>query len=454
MDTQRTKIVATIGPASASPTVVSAMISAGMDVARINFSHGTWESNGALMTQVRTAAREADAPVAVLMDLQGPRVRTVTDAEVALTPGAAVGITAPENQPSLEIPSFALDSADTVAALSVGDRILVEDGRYRLTVHDVREDGVVIAVANTAGRIASRKGVNLPDTDVPLPALTKKDKEDLDFGIRAGVEYVALSFVRRGEDIELLRQEIDSRREPGSPPVRIIAKIERPEALEAIDEIAAHADGIMVARGDLATEIGAASVVVAQKRIISSARAHAIPVIVATQMLESMTHNPRPTRAEISDVTNAVIDHTDAVMLSGETATGDYPVEAVTMMRDIIHATELSPYDDMELLRDAEGVEGIDAAYTICQTARDRGASVIAIATRDGVLPTLVSHFRPSARILVVTSDDAVRNALALVWGVEAYYDKNAEHYDAATLRRVVQHKTSAQEIVVIPMER
>ncbi len=457
MDTQRTKIVATIGPASDKADVFGALVDAGLDVARINFSHGTHESNGAAMAMIRRVAREKDANIAILADLQGPRVRTVVEDVVHLTADMTVAIVGIGHNDDVRarlhatgMPTIGFDQPVVLSALTVGHRIFIEDGLKQLVVDDVRDDSVVLAKVTVGGDVKNHKGINLPDTDVPLPSLTPKDKRDLAFALRAGVDFVALSFVRRAEDVENLRAQIeDVVQEPTERP-RIVVKIERPEAVENIAQIIQATDAVMVARGDLATETGQERVTLLQKDIIALALRYMKPVIVATQMLASMEHSPRPTRAEISDVTNAVIDHTDATMLSGESATGDYPVEAVATMHDIIAATELSPYDDVHELLPMDIHENIvEKARMIWRRTQGGGVDAIVCTTSEGRLARALSHFRPSARIIAITPSQRVCQQLALVWGVEAYYDENALSYDAQTLIERARQYTGCRSIVV-----
>lgn len=461
MYTQKTKIVATIGPASDTQDVFEKLIDAGLDVARINFSHGTHESNGAAMRMIRAAAVAKDTNIAVLADLQGPRVRTVVETSEQLVDGMIVAImpvgTDDDVQEVLsrtEVPAIGFDQPLVVAALREGDNIFIEDGLKHLIVTDVRDDGRVLAEVCVGGEVANHKGVNLPDTDVPLPSLTQKDVRDLAFMLSPevvqNVDFIALSFVRSAADVEDLRTRIaQAVAEPTDRP-RVIVKIERPEAVAHLEEIIAVTDAVMVARGDLATETGQESVVLLQKQIIGCALRYVKPVIVATQMLASMEKSPRPTRAEIADVTNAVIDHVDATMLSGETAGGDFPVESVATMSDIIRVTEISPYDDVttSIASDIKS-DVIETARSAWAHARDIGAEAIVCATGDGQLARALAHFRPSCRIIVTTPSQSVRRQLALVWGVEAYYDREALTQSADALAQYARGLTQSKNVVV-----
>ncbi len=446
MYTQQTKIVATIGPASDDADVFGTLVDAGLDVARINFSHGTHASNGAAIEMIRGIADVKDANIAILADLQGPRVRTVVETPEHLMSGMIVAIV-PIAQgddvhaalTATEVPAIGFDQPAVVAALHVGDHIFIEDGLKHLVVTDVQVKGRVLAEVRVGGEVAHHKGVNLPDTDVPLPALTPKDEHDLTFllapDVVKNVDFIALSFVRSAQDVDDLRARIAQAVADPTERPRIVVKIERPEAIVYLDAIIRATDAVMVARGDLATETGQANVVVLQKRIIALAMRAMKPVIVATQMLASMEKSPRPTRAEIADVTNAVIDHTDAVMLSGETAGGDFVRESVATMHDIICAAEVSPYDDVDVpLATDTTTMHLAKARDAWEHARAINADAIVCVTDDGCLARALAHFRPACRIIVLTPSQHVRRQLALVWGVEAYYDKKALAYDAQAL--------------------
>jgi len=425
---KRTKIVCTIGPASSSPQIIEKLIKAGMDAARVNFSHGTRESNGALIKTVRAAADKLEIPVALIADLQGPRVRIgeMPEKGAALKKGEIVvlGI-AKEKYENGVIPVTCKGWAD---ALKKGQRILLDDGKMELLVKKI--NGLTVeAEVRIGGVLLSRKGINLPDSTVSISALTKKDKNDLKFILKNSVDFVALSFVKSAKDILDLRHLIKSlsgekkKASEEDDKIRIIAKIEKHEAIKNIDEIIAAADGIMVARGDLGLEMPAEEVPLWQKKIISKCLMAAKPVIVATQMLESMTHNPRPTRAEVSDVANAVIDHTDAVMLSGETASGEYPVEAVETMSRVIVKIEASVFDDLaerdffssNLETDAV-VSGLSRLL-----AEQVKAKAILGASLSGETGRQISRFRPEIAIFIATSTERVRRQLNLSWGVRAF---------------------------------
>jgi len=412
---ERTKIVATLGPASEDPVLLGAMLDAGMDVARLNFSHGAQADHLARLELVRRLAAERGRNVAVLADLQGPKIRvgTVGPDGVALATGGDCELLAgAEKAPAGVVPVVYERLAADVAP---GDRILLDDGAIELRVRAVRGEHVFCQV-RCGGVVRSGKGVNLPGVRVSAPSLTAKDHADLAVAVAAGVDYVALSFVRRAADVLEARQAITAL--GGDIPV--IAKLERPEAVEQLDEILAVTDAVMVARGDLGVELAAEQVPPLQKEIIARANAVGVPVITATQMLESMVTNLRPTRAEASDVANAIFDGTDAVMLSAESAVGAWPLEAVATMCRIAAAAEASP----NLNHPPPPTGGVlDVAATVCkaavQVAADLHARAIVAFTESGATARFVSRFRPRAPIVGLTPYEPVRRRMALYWGVE-----------------------------------
>ncbi len=425
----RTKIVATAGPACESLPVLEAMMDAGADVIRLNMSHGSQEQHAATIARVREAAANREQPVALLLDLCGPKIRTGRlkgGRPVALEAGQRITIT------TEDIEGDARRVSTTYAALPqdvrAGDRILVADGAIELRVLRAGDSEVECEVV-FGGALGEHKGINLPGVALSAPCLTSKDYDDLRFGLEQGVDLAALSFVRRAEDVRTLRREME-RTGRAAP---IIAKIEKPEALDALDAILDAADGVMVARGDLGVELSPEKVPAAQKRIIREANRRGKPVITATQMLESMIDSPRPTRAEASDVANAIIDGTDAVMLSGETAVGRFPVECVRMMERIAREIEdagaawehapkaFEPAGDLSHAAVAAGVAA----------ARDVRAAAIVVFTLSGRTAELVSQRRPRAPIVAFTPDEAVYRRLALRWGVRPFRIEIGENTDA-----------------------
>ena len=400
--------------------MIDRLFTAGMDVARLNFSHGTHEEHARSMALLRAASGEHEKPVAILADLQGPKIRTG-----ALAGGGPVLLRA--GQPFVITTAKVLGDSTRVSTTFLplprevhrGDRILLSDGLVELRVEHVRDRQVVCEVVN-GGALGEHKGINLPGLKLRVPALTPKDRTDMLFALKHGANYIAVSFVRRPEDVLLARQLI--RRAGRDTPV--IAKLEKPEAIENLDEILQAADGVMVARGDLGVEMSPERVPVVQKTIIARAREFRRPVITATQMLESMTENPRPTRAEASDVANAIFDGSDAVMLSAETATGKYPVEAVSMMARIIEEAEGSIREyprpvPQEQLKVAETV-----AELVCHASRELRMKLIAVFTHSGFTARLVSRYRPLVPIVAFSPERETRRRLALIWGV---YPRNIQ---------------------------
>ncbi len=412
---RRTKIVATIGPATANPEMVERLIRAGMDCARINCSHGVRADLIASIRIVREVQERIDHPVAILADLPGPKLRLGTlPQERLIETGSEVVLTTPgtAKEGELEL-GFTIDFA---AVVQVGASVMIDDGRLRLRVLEATPARCRCEVV-TGGVIRSQKGVNFPGTYLPIPSITDRDREMLAMAIDQDVDYVALSFVRRAEDVDELRRLIDQ----AGGRQRVIAKIEKMEAVEKLDSIIDAADGIMVARGDLGVEIGTADVPMAQKRMIARGRAAGKPVITATQMLESMIERPIPTRAEASDVANAILDGTSAVMLSGETAVGEYPVEAVETMVRIAAAVEPSyaylesSYDDARLgPRFISDVVG----HAACDMAEVIEAAALVVPTVSGETAREVSKHRPRRPIVACTPSIGVRQQLMLDWAV------------------------------------
>ncbi len=411
---RHSKIVCTIGPASRSAKIIDRLLQAGMDVARLNFSHGSHAEHAQSIALIRAAAIKRQKPVAILADLQGPKIRTgplAGASPVLLRTGQKFVITT----------ARVLGDSTRVSTVfrplprevHRGDRILLSDGLIELRVEQVRGQEVICQVVN-GGALGEHKGINLPGIQLRVPALTPKDRIDLVFALKHGVNYIAVSFVRRPEDVVLAKNLV--RRAGKDTPV--IAKLEKPEAIESLDGILRVADGVMVARGDLGVEMSPERVPVVQKMIINRARQARRPVITATQMLESMTENPRPTRAEASDVANAIFDGSDAVMLSAETASGKYPVETVSMMARIIEDAEGSIAEfprpaPQEKLKVAETV-----AELVCHASRELHMKLIAVFTHSGFTARLVSRYRPLVPIVAFSPEADVRRRMALIWGV------------------------------------
>jgi pyruvate kinase len=420
----KTKIVATVGPASNSKEMLRALIKEGVDIFRLNFSHGTHEDHLKVVKFARELNEELGTQIGLLQDLQGPKIRVNEMLpDVVIERGQKLVITTRELLGNAEVVSTSYKSLPR--DVKTGDMILIDDGKIELKVLEVREGDVVTEVVY-GGPLKSRKGINLPFTKVSAPSLTEKDLRDLEFGLANDVDWIALSFVRKAEDITSMRTIIDSRKSNA----RIVAKIEKPEALSNIDEIIAATDAVMVARGDLGVEIWMEEVPMVQKMLVEKCNVAGKPVIVATQMMESMIENPRPTRAETNDVANAVMDGADAVMLSAETASGKYPLEVIRSMVRTIASVEKNP---MMYFRFRE-VNKKSATYihdnfvlAACKLAKDVGAKAIVGMTQSGYTAFKSSSYRPNANIFVFTSNKSLINKMNLVWGSRAYlYQKTS----------------------------
>lgn len=420
------KIVATLGPSSDSETAITNLIQAGMDVARLNFSHGTHEEHAARISIIRKLSNQLNKPITILQDLQGPKLRVgnIPGEGIKLSRGDKVILCPPEfefKDLNPDIPVIPLEVPNLVNSVKPGKRILLDDGYLEITITNVQKDYLEGKVV-LDGILKSHKGVNFPGIDLHIPAFTEKDKSDLEFGIQAGIDVIAISFVQRAEDIENVRNAMKAFDPDANIP--IVAKLERPQAIENLDEILQAADGVMVARGDLAVETSPALVPIIQKKIIQSANAYNKIVITATQMLESMIHNPRPTRAEASDVANAIFDGSDAVMLSGETAMGAYPKESVEMMASIIVEAEqnfsswgLANCDPNPLTQN----DALSIARAARELAKDRNVSYVSVFTQSGNTALLMSKARPHVPIMAFTSEYRTFQKLGLFWGVTPF---------------------------------
>jgi pyruvate kinase len=407
---RRTKIVCTIGPATASAEMVEQLAWSGMDAARLNFSHGNHDSHLASIQAVRRAQELIGRPLAVIADLQGPKLRIAAGAQPRSVIAGDMLVFGSGGGAAVGELGVTFDGLADVAA--PGQEILIADGAVRVRVTDVR-GGRVETRVEVGGLVSAGKGMNLPGIQLPIPSMTEKDAADLAFALEHGVDYVALSFVRSAEDVVGLRDRVATARSSA----RVIAKIEKAEAVANLDEIVAVSDALMVARGDLGVEIGVADVPLVQKLIIRSARDAGRTVITATQMLESMIHQPEPTRAEASDVANAVLDGTSALMLSGETAVGRYPLEAVAMMNRIARAVEPSlTYRDPTRGRESE--MSVILSHAACDIAEELDVPVIAVPTQSGSTARQVSRFRPRRPIVAASPYPHVLQQLALDWAV------------------------------------
>ncbi len=414
---RRAKIVCTIGPACSSEEMIRQLMQSGMDVARLNFSHGVHEDHAIVIQRLRKVAIELERTICILQDLQGPKIRTgrlVDRLPIALQKRQTITITSRDVMGTAEV--IATTYHDLANDVKPGEHILLSDGRIELVVHEVRGGDVICEVLN-GGMLGEHQGINLPGTNVSIPSLTPKDEVDLEFGLQHAVDAVAISFVRTAEDVLRAQRAITSR----GFNVPLIAKLEKPQAIDNLDSILEAANGVMVARGDLGVEVAPEKVPLIQKHVIRRALDFRRPVITATQMLESMTESPRPTRAEASDVANAVFDGTDAVMLSGETAVGKYPREAVEMMARIVTEAESDPLPP--LLPKHRPGKHLSIAETICESmahaAEHLDLRAIAVFTETATTARMLSKYRPNAGIYAFTQSQAVCNRMNLLWGVQ-----------------------------------
>lgn len=413
---RKTKIVCTLGPATNDVEIMKQLIQNGMDAARINFSHGTYETHAETIAKLKQAREELNAPIPLILDTKGPeiRVKTFKEDKVRLEEDATFTLTTREVEGDMNIVSVTY--ADLPKDVHRGSRILIDDGLIELKVEDITETDVVCKVVN-GGVMKSRKGVNLPGVEVNLPSLMEKDIEDLKFGVENGFDIVAASFIRSAEDVLKIRRVLE---ENGGGQMHIISKIENQQGVENIDKILEASDGIMVARGDLGVEIPPEEVPLVQKILIAKANRIGKPVITATQMLESMVHSPRPTRAEANDVANAIFDGSDAIMLSGETAAGAYPLEAVATMARIALKAESAVDYAAKLANTTEPARvNITNAISMaaCATAAELKTAAITTVTKSGFTARMISRYRPACPLIASTSDETVWRQMNLIWG-------------------------------------
>lgn len=457
---KRTKIVCTIGPACDSVEVLVKMIAAGMNVARLNFSHGSHENHTQLFQNVREAARQAGEPIAILQDLQGPKIRVgaLPETGIVLTAGAQIVFdTALVEYTGEAIP---VDYHELHQYLKAGERLLLNDGKMETEIVGV-EGTKITTIVKVGGTLTSHKGINVPDSTLTVRAMSDKDKEDARFGLSLGVDFIALSFVRNAQDIldlrAILDEEAKAKNISQNPPIKIIAKIERREAIENIESIMGVVDGIMVARGDLGLEIPGEQVPVVQKTLTLLGLKYHKPVIVATQMLDSMEKSPRATRAEVSDVANAVIDHTSAVMLSNESAVGQYPIETVTTMARILLETEASKFDNLPL--HVHETEGKNIKKTMKELGRllsakiGAGAIILWDATEEDV--RIMSSFRPELPIFAPVQDERTLHQLNLCWGIVPILSQasSVDAFFPQVQEQMKKNKRDSEEVVVIRPE-
>ena len=413
---KRTKIVCTMGPASDKEEILRELVKSGLNVCRFNFSHGSHEEHKGRMDLVKKVRQDLGQPVAILLDTKGPEIRTgnFSEPEVLLEEGQKFTITMKDVVGNKEMCTVSYKGlANDVVS---GDTILIDDGLVGLRVDEVNGDDIVCTVENS-GIVKNHKGINVPGVKINLPALTEKDVSDIEFGITQGIDFIAASFVRKASDVLAIREVLERN---NATHIQIISKIENQEGIDNIDSILEVSDGIMVARGDLGVEIPTEEIPIAQKMMIKKCNDLGKPVITATQMLDSMMRNPRPTRAEVTDVANAIYDGTDAIMLSGETAAGKYPVEAVKTMATIAKRTEETlKYNELLRNKKVKEVTVTNAiSYATCTTSIDLNAKAIITFTTSGHTARMVSKFRPQCPIIATTEDEGVIRRLALVWGV------------------------------------
>ena len=449
---RRTKIVCTIGPSTNAPETLEKMIKAGMNVARLNFSHGSHKEHGQVIQTIRSIADRLGKPVAILQDLAGPKIRigSIANEPIHLKSGQPFTLTSREVRGTAD--KVSLTYKELPQNVCVGDTLLLSDGAIELVVEQKSEEDIRCRVL-VGGSLTSHKGINLPDRSIDVSNLTPKDRKDLDFGLGQGVDFVALSFVRNPEDIERVRDVVSK----SGKETHLIAKIEKHEALTQIDGIIQTVDGIMVARGDLGVEIHVEDIPRVQKMLIEKANRAGKPVITATQMLKSMVDNPRPTRAEVTDIANAILDGSDAVMLSEETTVGKYPIQTIDTMSRIAESIEAafpfrawrSKYGDEECLSPQEAV-----AHSACQIARWANAAAIATTTKSGSTTRLVAKYRPQQPILAMTPDERTYRQLALVWGaipVLMQHTDSTDELEKQTVQLALQsgHVTPGQSVVL-----
>ena len=424
----RTKIIATIGPSSSDYQTLTEMVIKGVDVVRLNFSHGSHKDHKKVISNVRKISDELGVPITILQDLQGPKIRVgkLEKEQIVLKDGNNLSVTSKNiigNQDSICIDN------NVIGDIKIGEKILIDDGKIELKVVS-KEDKQLDATVVRGGILLERKGVNLPESDIKLSSVTEKDIKDLNFGLKNDVDWIALSFVRSAKDILELKNLIKN----NGYSTKVIAKIEKPQAIKNIDDIITESDGLMVARGDLGVEVPMETVPIIQKKIVDKCNLACKPVIIATQMLESMITSKTPTRAESNDVANAVLDGTDAVMLSAESATGKYPLLAVESMSRIINSVEKTSnmiYYKFEKFKKLRNKLSESLITTACRLSKQINAKAIVTMTKSGYSAFRVSGSRPKARIYIVTNEKKIGNEVNLVWGIRSIYYNKTENIDS-----------------------
>lgn len=450
---KKTKIVCTLGPASASPEIFTEMVHSGLNVARLNFSHGSYESHGDNIQMIKTVRSELKVPVAILLDTKGPEIRTgnFKDGKVLLKTGDKFTLSTRDLDGDASICSVSYKNLPN--EVEIGCRILIDDGLIELKVLEIKDGTEIVCEILNGGEVSNYKGVNVPYVDINMPSVTEEDIKDIKFGIKHEIDFLAASFIRCADDVFAVRKVLE---ENDGDSIQVISKIEDAKGVKNIDEIIELSDGIMIARGDLGVEIPMEEVPIVQKEIIRKCNLAGKPVITATQMLDSMIRNPRPTRAEATDIANAIYDGTDAIMLSGETASGKYPVEAVKTMAKIAKNAEKNlDYENMYLKRKNASDKDVTFAvsHATVTTANDLNASVILTATSSGFTARKISALRPKANIVAACSKNSVRRKLSLIWGVtsiDTINHDNIEQIFARSLETAMQKNLiKAGEILV-----
>ncbi|MDO4772867.1 MAG: pyruvate kinase [Bacillota bacterium] len=450
---KKTKIVCTLGPASASPEIFTEMVHSGLNVARLNFSHGSYESHGDNIQMIKTVRSELKVPVAILLDTKGPEIRTgnFKDGKVLLKTGDKFTLSTRDLDGDASICSVSYKNLPN--EVEIGCRILIDDGLIELKVLEIKDGTEIVCEILNGGEVSNYKGVNVPYVDINMPSVTEEDIKDIKFGIKHEIDFLAASFIRCADDVFAVRKVLE---ENDGDSIQVISKIENAKGVKNIDEIIELSDGIMIARGDLGVEIPMEEVPIVQKEIIRKCNLAGKPVITATQMLDSMIRNPRPTRAEATDIANAIYDGTDAIMLSGETASGKYPVEAVKTMAKIAKNAEKNlDYENMYLKRKNASDKDVTFAvsHATVTTANDLNASVILTATSSGFTARKISALRPKANIVAACSKNSVRRKLSLIWGVtsiDTINHDNIEQIFARSLETAMQKNLiKAGEILV-----
>ncbi|MCL1999773.1 MAG: pyruvate kinase [Turicibacter sp.] len=424
---RKTKIIATLGPACNDVETMKKMIQTGMNGARVNFSHGTYETHTVTINNLKEAREALNAPVPLILDTKGPeiRIKTFKEKKIYLNSGDIFTLTTEDIEG--DETKVSITYANLPKDVKVGSRILLDDGLIELLVENIKDDTEIVCKVINEGFLSSRKGVNVPDVYVNLPPLTEQDISDIKFGIKMGFDYVAASFIRSANDILRIKEVLE---ENGGEHIKIIAKIENRDGVDNLDSILEVTHGIMVARGDLGVEIPPEEVPLVQKLLIKKTNALGKLVVTATQMLESMTKNPRPTRAEANDVANAIFEGTDIVMLSGETASGSYPIESIAMMARIAESTENSReyFNSKKQARNKNATNAI--SFAACAAAKDLDAACIAAVTDSGFAASMVARFRPDSPILAITTSEIVCRQLNLTWGCKPVYTDKIEGND------------------------